>query len=99
MYPDLVGQTSQQLFVQSKYDTAAAVICATLLLTQRLWYRYLPISDNIPKHVWYEVPQQSSGGSTVSGSEKTESRNVYHVFSKQVSNYRDSLVVILIPRY
>lgn len=93
MYPDLVGQTSQQLFVQSKYDTAAAVIFATLLLTQRLWYRYLPISDNIPKHVWYEVPQQSSDNSAVSGSEKTESRNVYHVFSKQVSNHRGSLLV------
>lgn len=86
MNPELFGQVSQQLFVKSQYDTAAAVVCATLLLTQRLWYQYLPISDNIPNHIWYQVPQQFSDNSTVSGAEKNKSRNIHHVFCAQVSN-------------
>lgn len=96
MYPETFGQFKQQLFVQSKYDTAVAVICASLLLTQRLWYRYLPIADNIPESIWDQVPQKSWGNSTVSKAKKNESQNVHHVFSKQVSSCRDNLIFAVI---
>lgn len=85
MDSQIIGTCSQSLWSHTKLDTAAACVLATLVLTQRLWYRYLPISDNIPEEFWHQVPQESSDHQAVTDDEKNKLRDIRHVFSEQVS--------------
>lgn len=46
------------LEAQHAFDMAIAILAVTFVLTQRLWFPYMPIADNISEDFWAWIPQQ-----------------------------------------
>ena len=67
-------------------DGIATVTLLCILLTHKLWGRYLAASDNIPESFWYRIPQ-SSTDLKASAENAKRTRNILQEISERVSVY------------